>query len=109
MYLTKRGLHVLYMREGVKQWKNEFVVEKILSHKGPVTVRMYLMLWQGYSPQEDSWIPRSNLFSFIMFRNFGNFGRKKVTKSTVVAVHRARKTKYIQEFDKLHKGRAISA
>ena len=58
VFLTKRGLQV---HEGRCQWKNEFVVKKILSHKGPVTARMYLVRWQGYSSQEDSWIPRSNL------------------------------------------------
>ena len=57
-FLTKRGMHV---HAGKCQWRNEFVVEKILKHRGPVTARQYLVRWQGYSPQEDSWIPRSNL------------------------------------------------
>ena len=58
VFLTKRGLNV---HAGRCQWRNEFVVEKILCHKGPVTDRKYKVRWQGYSPQEDSWIPRSNL------------------------------------------------
>ena len=57
-FLTKRGMHV---HVGRCQWRNEFVVDKILNHRGPVTARQYLVRWQGYSPQEDRWIPRSNL------------------------------------------------
>ena len=36
VFLTKRGINI---HAGKCQWKNEFVVEKILSHKGPITVR----------------------------------------------------------------------
>ena len=36
-------------------------MDTILNHKGPITARQYLVRWQGYSPQHDSWVPRSSL------------------------------------------------
>ena len=58
VFLTKRGLTI---HAGKCQWKNEFVIEKILNHRGPVTARQYQVRWQGYNAQHDSWIPRSSL------------------------------------------------
>ena len=51
----------MHVHAGRCQWKNEFVVDKIMNHKGPVTARQYLIRWQGYSPQHDSWVPRTSL------------------------------------------------
>ena len=58
VFLTKRGRDI---HAGRCQWQNEFVVERILNHKGPTTARQYLIRWHGYSSQHDSWVPRSNI------------------------------------------------
>ena len=58
VFLTKRGMNIHASR---CQWRNEFVVEKILDHKDPVTARNYLVRWYGYTAQHESWIPRSSL------------------------------------------------
>ena len=44
VFFSKRGLNV---HAGKCQWKNEFVVERILDHKGNITARQYLVRWQG--------------------------------------------------------------
>ena len=60
VFLTQRGRNI---HAGRCQWRNEFefVVEAILSHKGRIIARQYLIRWQGYSAQHDSWVPRSSL------------------------------------------------
>ena len=58
VFLTQRGRNI---HAGRCQWRNEFAVEAILSHEGHITARQYLIRWQGYSAQHDSWVPRSSL------------------------------------------------
>ena len=58
VFLTKRGMTI---HAGKCQWKNEFAIEEILNHRGPVTARQYLVRWQGYNAQHNSWIPKSSL------------------------------------------------
>lgn len=39
----------------------EYVVERILDHKAAGRSRRYLVRWQGYGPEHDSWEPEANL------------------------------------------------
>ena len=57
-FLTKAGLRV---HEGRCEWKDEFEVDKILNHRGPVVARQYQIRWKGYSQDYDTWEPRSNV------------------------------------------------
>jgi hypothetical protein len=48
-----------------KEEKAEFIVEKIIAHKFDKrgkTIK-YLVRWEGYGPQFDTWEPRSNLIN----------------------------------------------
>ena len=42
-------------------YKEEYEVEAILSHKGPTAHRLYLTTWKGYPSSENTWEPESNL------------------------------------------------
>ena len=57
-FVSKRGLHV---HQAKCKWKDEFAVDQIINHKGPTTNRKYLIRWENYSHEWDSWVPRSNL------------------------------------------------
>ena len=57
-FLTKKGMMI---HAGRCQWKDEFEIESIVSHRGPVTSRSYLVKWKGYPESDNSWVPRSNL------------------------------------------------
>ena len=54
----KRGL-MIHARKC--KWANEFVVEKILDCEGPPTNRKYLIKWEGYSSEHNTWEPRPNM------------------------------------------------
>ena len=41
--------------------KDNFAVEKIIACRGAVTARSYLIRWEGYGAEADSWEPRSNI------------------------------------------------
>ena len=41
--------------------KEEYEVEQIVSHRGPLGRRKYLTLWKGYPLSENTWEPESNL------------------------------------------------
>ena len=57
-FLTRKGMLVHAAR---CEWRNEFELEKIVNHRGPITRRSYLVKWKGYPEDENSWVPRSNL------------------------------------------------
>ena len=39
---------------GKTEWKGEFEVERILSHRGPVVARQYKIRWKGYTQKYDT-------------------------------------------------------
>ena len=51
-FLTKAGLRV---HEGRCEWKDEFEVELILDHRGPVVAWQYKIRWKGYTQEYDTW------------------------------------------------------
>ena len=57
-YSNIRGMLI---HAGRCEWKDEFEIERIVSHRGPVTNRSYLIKWKGYSEVENSWVTRSNI------------------------------------------------
>ena len=42
-------------------WKDEYEVEKLVDHRGAVVSRQYKVRWKNYSPDFDTWEPRSNI------------------------------------------------
>ena len=57
-FFTKAGMKI---HAGTCDWKEEFEVDHILDHRGPVTARQYLIRWKDYSPKYDTWEPRNNI------------------------------------------------
>ena len=57
-FMSLAGLKV---HMGRCSWKDEFEVEKIVGHRGAVVARQYKVRWKDYSPDFDTWEPRSNL------------------------------------------------
>ena len=57
-FMTKKGMLI---HAGTCQWKDEFEMDKIISHRGPITNRSYLVKWKGYTDEENSWVTRLNL------------------------------------------------
>ena len=45
-------------------------VEQILDHKGKGRNRQYLIRWEGYAPEEDSWEPRTNVAEGPLLREY---------------------------------------
>ena len=57
-FATKTGMLI---HAGGCEWKDEFEVEHIAGHRGPITARQYLIHWKNYSEEYDTWEPRSNI------------------------------------------------
>ena len=57
-FLTKRDMQIHASR---CKRKDEYEMEEIVDHMGPLTGRSYLIKWKGYSEKENDWVPRSNL------------------------------------------------
>ena len=57
-FLTKHGMLV---HAGRCEWKNEFEVDSIVGHRGPIVVRKYKVRWKGYSADYDTFEPRDNI------------------------------------------------
>ena len=57
-FLSKHGMQVHAAR---CEWKNEFEVDFIVSHRGPVVARQYKIRWKGYSSDYDTFEPRDNV------------------------------------------------
>ena len=57
-FFSKRGMLAHAAR---CEWKNEFVVERILACRGPMYVRQFKIRWKGYHEEDDTWENRSNL------------------------------------------------
>ena len=48
-FLTKKGMLI---HAGTCKWKDEFELERVLSHRGPVTNRSYLVKRKDYADEE---------------------------------------------------------
>ena len=57
-FLTKHGLKI---HMGRCEWKDEYQVEAIVGHRGPLVTRKYKIRWKDYSSDFDTWEPRSNI------------------------------------------------
>ena len=55
-FLTKRGMQIHASR---CEWRDEFVVDRIMDHKGKLAQRKFLISWKGY--KKCTWVPRSNV------------------------------------------------
>ena len=51
----------MLVHAGRCEWKEEFEIERILSCKGEVWKRQYLIHWKDYTHEHDTWEPRGNL------------------------------------------------
>ena len=56
VFASKKGLNI---HKSKCEWTNEYEVEKIVGHKGPITSRKYKISWKGYNEKWDTWEPRS--------------------------------------------------
>ena len=56
--MTTAGLRVHMAR---CEWKDEYEVEKIVDHRGPVVARKYKIRWKDYHSDFDTWEPRGNI------------------------------------------------
>jgi transposase InsO family protein len=43
------------------QGEDIYTVEKILAHRGPLRKREYLVRWQGYTSEDDSWVAKTDI------------------------------------------------
>jgi hypothetical protein len=48
-------------RVDIEPEERHFVVEAILDHRGPTNNRHYLIKWEGYGPESNTWEPRKHL------------------------------------------------
>ena len=57
-FMTKTGMKI---HAGTCEWKDEFEVDHIADHRGPVTARQYKVRWKNYTSNYDTWELRGNL------------------------------------------------
>ena len=57
-FRSKAGMKI---HAGTCEWANEFEVDHITGHRGPVTARQYHIRWKHYEPKYDTWESRGNL------------------------------------------------
>lgn len=57
-FLNSKGMKIHASR---CKWKDEFKVRKIMDVRGNITTRQYLIRWEGYSEDYDTWEPRSHV------------------------------------------------
>lgn len=57
-FTTKSGMLI---HAGKCEWKDEFEVDFITNHRGPVTSRQYQVRWKNYSSDFEIWKSRGNL------------------------------------------------
>ena len=58
---NRRGMQV---HASKCEHRNDLKIRKILDCKGDVCARKYLIRWEGYPAETDSWEPRGNLHPF---------------------------------------------
>lgn len=61
IYKNKPPRDQLKLIKGHINTSQEFLVEQILDHKGPVSNRQFLIKWKGYSDESNTWEPEENL------------------------------------------------
>ena len=57
-FFSKSGMLV---HAGRCEWRDEYEVELIKDHRGPLTARQYKISWKGYTDEYDTWEPRGNI------------------------------------------------
>ena len=55
------NLHGLKCHEGKCKHKDDFVVDRILNVRGAIGKRQFLIRWEGYGEEDDTWEPRANV------------------------------------------------
>ena len=55
---TRRGMLI---HAGKCEWKNEFLIDRIVECRGPTNRRKYKVRWKDYPEEFDTWEPRSHL------------------------------------------------
>ena len=58
VFASKKGLAI---HTSKCEWSNEYEVDEIVDHKGPITSRKYKIRWKGYSNEWDTWEPRGSI------------------------------------------------
>ena len=56
--MTEQGMKI---HSGTCKWKDEYEVESIIGHRGPVVMRWYKIRWKGFTEEYDTYEPRVNV------------------------------------------------
>ena len=52
-FRTKAGIKI---HAGTCEWRNEYEVDHIAEHRGPIVARQYRIRWKNYAPKYETWL-----------------------------------------------------